>query len=186
MRVRVWGSPSHEPAKIEKHMKTTRMNGETRCVICQNGYKNVQSTPRKEVFQLIGTHPRVLLVNQRQSRGKKWYRASTIFTHSLPEGPELRHLFEDENNEGVLQKTHSNGRAQGGKIGDLITADHKLLSGGCESRNNHRYAVVVQDWQLSGYSRIRAKLRRLTKPKRACESSWNRKGSLKSFTLTIP
>ena len=28
---------------------------------------------------------------------------------------------------------------------DLITADHKVLSEGCESRNNHRYAVVVQD-----------------------------------------
>ena len=26
-----------------------------------------------------------------------------------------------------------------------ITADHKVLSGNCESRNNHRYAVVVQD-----------------------------------------
>ena len=30
-------------------------------------------------------------------------------------------------------------------VGDLITADHKGLSEGCESRNNHRYAVVVQD-----------------------------------------
>ena len=29
--------------------------------------------------------------------------------------------------------------------GDLITADHKILSEECESRNNHRYAVVVQD-----------------------------------------
>ena len=29
-------------------------------------------------------------------------------------------------------------------FGDLITADHKL-SDNCESRNNHRYAVVVQD-----------------------------------------
>ena len=28
---------------------------------------------------------------------------------------------------------------------DLITADHKVLSDNCESRNNHRYAVVVQD-----------------------------------------
>ena len=34
-------------------------------------------------------------------------------------------------------------RAQ--KFGDLITADHKVLSDNCESRNNHRYAVVVQD-----------------------------------------
>ena len=31
------------------------------------------------------------------------------------------------------------------KFGDLKTADHKVLNEGSESRNNHRYAVVVQD-----------------------------------------
>ena len=30
-------------------------------------------------------------------------------------------------------------------FGDLITADHKVLCESCESRNNHRYAIVVQD-----------------------------------------
>ena len=30
-------------------------------------------------------------------------------------------------------------------FGELITADHKVLREGCESRNNHRYAVVVHD-----------------------------------------
>ena len=30
-------------------------------------------------------------------------------------------------------------------FGDLITAYHKVFSYSCESRNNHRYAVVVQD-----------------------------------------
>ena len=30
-------------------------------------------------------------------------------------------------------------------FGVLITADQKVLSDNCESRNNHRYAVVVQD-----------------------------------------
>ena len=30
-------------------------------------------------------------------------------------------------------------------FGDLITADDKVLSDNCESRNSHRYAVVVQD-----------------------------------------
>ena len=30
-------------------------------------------------------------------------------------------------------------------FGDLITADHKVLSEGCEPRTNHRYAAVVQD-----------------------------------------
>ena len=31
------------------------------------------------------------------------------------------------------------------KFGDLKTADHKVLSDNCESRNNHRYGVMVQD-----------------------------------------
>ena len=34
---------------------------------------------------------------------------------------------------------------QAEKFGDLITADHKVLNVEDESRNNHRYAVVVQD-----------------------------------------
>ena len=39
-----------------------------------------------------------------------------------------------------------NGEAapQAVNFGDLITADHKVLSDNCESRNNHRFAVVVQ------------------------------------------
>ena len=36
----------------------------------------------------------------------------------------------------------------------MITADHKVLSENCESRNNHRYAIVVPP---NGSSRIRAK-----------------------------
>ena len=31
-------------------------------------------------------------------------------------------------------------------FGDLITADHKVLSESCESRNNRGYAIVVQDF----------------------------------------
>ena len=31
------------------------------------------------------------------------------------------------------------------KLCDLITADHKVLCDNCESRNNHRHAIVVQD-----------------------------------------
>ena len=38
-------------------------------------------------------------------------------------------------------------------VGDLITADHKIVTDGCKSRNSHRFAVVVQDlatqWILS-------------------------------------
>ena len=40
------------------------------------------------------------------------------------------------------------------KFGDLMTADHKVLNEGCESRDNPRYAVVLQDlaarWMARG------------------------------------
>ena len=36
------------------------------------------------------------------------------------------------------------------KIGDLTTADQKVLSESCESRNNHRYVIVVQDLATEG------------------------------------
>ena len=43
--------------------------------------------------------------------------------------------------------------------GDLITADHKILSEGSESRNNRRYAVVVQnlatEWEQSNPSKTK-------------------------------
>ena len=64
----------------------------------------------------------------------------SFYTHS-----QLRHLQEDQDNKGVMRKTrwHSHTRAE--SFGELITANHKVLSEGCESRNNHRHAVVVQD-----------------------------------------
>ena len=72
-------------------------------------------------------------------------------------------------------------------FGDLITADHKVLSEGCESRNNHRYAVVVQDLATQWIQCVSAQNKKLLrKHKRACKSSWSQIGSLKSFTLTIP
>ena len=65
-------------------------------------------------------------------------------------------------------------------FGDLITADHKVLSENCESRNNHRYAVVVQDLV------IRAKQNFYRNSREGWKSSWSPIGNPKSFTLTIP
>ena len=44
-----------------------------------------------------------------------------------------------------MQKTCWYSRAQSENVGDLISADHKVLSEESESRNNHRHAVVLQD-----------------------------------------
>ena len=68
----------------------------------------------------------------------------------------------------------------------LITADHKVLSENCESRNNHRYAVVVQDLATQWIQSYPCKKKLHRKPKEACKSSWSQTGNLNSFTLTIP
>ena len=70
-------------------------------------------------------------------------------------------------------------------FGDLITADHKVLSDNCESRNNHRYAVVVQDLAIQWIQAYPCKTKLHKKPREACKSSWNPRGNQKSFTLTI-
>ena len=69
---------------------------------------------------------------------------AVVVPHALSEGPKLRYLLEDENNECILHVlVQSCPKAE--TFGDLITADHKILSKGSESRDNHRDAVVVQD-----------------------------------------
>ena len=64
--------------------------------------------------------------------------------YSFSQRPKLRDLQADQNYKGSVQKTQRRSRTSTDNFGDLITADHKVLSENCESRNNHRYAVVVQ------------------------------------------
>ena len=76
-------------------------------------------------------------------------RSADLGKHSV-----YTHFTKDRNCE-ICQRTKITSapcrRRIGGAVlraenfGDLITADHKVLSDNCESRNNHRYAVVVQD-----------------------------------------
>ena len=99
---------------------------------------------REQKWKLVGTHPRVLLVNHLQSREQKVVSGKhSISTH-----------FPKDRNCGFCLRTkitRASCRRRTGTVvprlenfGDL-TADHKVLSEGCESRNNHVYAVVVQD-----------------------------------------
>ena len=68
-----------------------------------------------------------------------WIWVNTVFFTHFPEDRIC------EVCKRTVQKTHWRSRTPCRKFGDLITADHKVLRENCESRNNHRYAVVVQD-----------------------------------------
>ena len=72
------------------------------------------------------------------------------------------------------------------KFGDLITADHKVLSDNCESRNNHQYAVVVQDLATQWIQAYPCKNKTSQETQRSLQKFWSPTGILKSFILTIP
>ena len=72
-------------------------------------------------------------------------------------------------------------------FGDLITADHKVFSEESESRNHHRYAVVVQDLDNTVVT-LQPMYTTETfpgDPEEPTEVLASRRGSQKSFTLTI-
>ena len=70
-------------------------------------------------------------------------------------------------------------------FGDLITADHKVLSDNCESRNNHRYAVVVQDVATQWIQAYPCKNKTSQETQRSLQKFLEPDRKLKSFTLTM-
>ena len=69
----------------------------------------------------------------------------TQCSYSFSQRPKLRDLQADQNYKSSVQRRKGEAVPRADNFGDLITADHKVLSDNCESRNNHRYAVVLQD-----------------------------------------
>ena len=91
---------------------------------------------------LTPVHLMKLLQSRSQRDVRIWVNIMFILISQRTEiarsvnGPKLQGPCRRRNGEAVPRAAN---------FGDLITADHKVLSDNCESRNNHRYAVVVQD-----------------------------------------
>ena len=70
---------------------------------------------------------------------------------------------------------------------DLITADHKILSEGCEFRNNHRYEIVVQELATQWIQSYLCKTKNSQETQRSLQKFLEpNRGTPKSFTLAIP
>ena len=103
----------------------------------------------------------------------KLARSADLGKHSVH-----THFPKDRNRE-ICQRTQiSRGpcrRRIGGAVpraenfGDLITAHHKVLSEGCESRNNHRYAIVVQDLATQWIQSYPCKTKTSQEPQRSLQ-----------------
>ena len=81
---------------------------------------------------------------ERSSKRREDLGKRSVYTH-FPKDRNCEICQRDQHYKSPVQKMQWRSRTSCENFGDLITADHKVLSDNCESRNNHRYAVVVQD-----------------------------------------
>ena len=70
-------------------------------------------------------------------------REHNVFTHfpkdrNYAKGPKLQMVPCRKRTRNQIPRAENN-------VGDLMTAEHKVLNEECESRNSHSYAVIVQD-----------------------------------------
>ena len=122
--------------------KTTIKNGAT-CVIpkYRNGFRENIVDDRHRDSRASSSHEPSL---EPTFKRREDLRKHSVYTH-----------FPTDRNFEICHRTkitrapcrRRNGRAvpRAENFGDLTIADHKVLSDNCESRNIHRYAVVVQD-----------------------------------------
>ena len=71
-------------------------------------------------------------------------RKHSIFTH-FPKDRDCDVCLWNKITRAPCKKLIGKAVLRAEKFGDLITADHKVLTEGSESRHNHRYSIVVQD-----------------------------------------
>ena len=122
--------------KTQVKMKTTKNYEVNYCKMCRNGYRISRRIWWRSSSHELSMEPRAKVL---PGPGK----------HSIH-----THFPKDRNCDICLRMkiTRASCRRRTGtvvpkaeKLGDLITADHKVFSEGCEARHNHQYAVVVQD-----------------------------------------
>ena len=139
--------PSQPKIQNQIKTKTPIKNGETRCIpTSRSGCKNSENLVYERVPERRDSHASSSREPSFESTpARSVDLGKTHCLYSLLQRPKLRDLPEDQNYKSTEQTTQWRRRTSCRKFGDLITADHKVLSDNCESRNNHRYAVVVQD-----------------------------------------
>ena len=145
-----------QPKTKNQIKRKPRFNGETRCLLpsqrrcvptSRSGCKNSEKIWWMTVPEHGDSHASS---SHEVSLEPTPTRSEDLGKHSV-----FNHFPKDRNCE-ICQRTKITTRPpcrrrNGGaapreeNFGDLITADHKVFSESCESRNNHQYAVVVQD-----------------------------------------
>ena len=121
---------------------------EAKCM--SKNWKNLDhESPRTHASSIVAwkeTHTPVLLMKYLQSAHARDVRlwVSTVFI-LISLKTEIARSVRGQITRATCRRRNGGTVTRAEKFGDLITADHKAVSDNCEFRNNHRYAVVVQD-----------------------------------------
>ena len=138
-----------KPTNSQNQIKRKpRWNGETRVILrsrnaCKNSGKIwwMMKIPLQGGSHASSSHEASLepTTERREDLGKH-----NVHTH-FPKDRNCEICKRTKITRAPCRRRNGEAVRRAANFGDLITADHKVLSDNCESRNNHRYAVVVQD-----------------------------------------
>ena len=114
--------------------------------MCRNGYRISKRIWWIRMSNHNNTIP-ALLMNYQCSREQKWNRVwvSIVFFTHFPKDRNCDMCLRTKITRAACRRRTGTVVPKAENFSDVITADHKILSEGCESLHNHRHAVVVQD-----------------------------------------
>ena len=134
---REWcGSPSKTPNKNQK--RVTIEIRTTVCEIFRSGWRSSQIIQRTELHASVHYSPESDLEYPTKVVSKP--RKHSIYIH-FPKRRNCEVCLSTKMTRALCRRRNGEALPRAKKM----TADHKVLNEGCESRDNHRYAVVVQD-----------------------------------------
>ena len=167
------GNPLQKPTEIENKNKNEGRE-EVQSDLLHDLLDWLQEFKENSVDESTSTEPRGNLAPEDQDISSS--------SHELRLEPRAKvepgsgHFPKDPNCDICLKTkiTRASCRRRAGTVvpradsfGDLLTADHQILSEESESRNNNRYAVVYKIWQRSGYNPTHVKRKLPRRPRRA-------------------
>ena len=138
------GNRSRKQKRKTKNRITFR-HREIDCAICQSGWRSSQKISKTKKCQHQGAHPQTLLRIQVRNVLLKWYPGSTVLKTHFPKNRNCEICKRTKITRAPCRERNGDAVLRAENFGDLITADHKVLNEGGGWRDNHRYAVVVQD-----------------------------------------
>ena len=137
--------PSHEPAENEKKkgdIETVRRNP------LRDLPEWLEEFTENLVDESVPVHRDATATSSRESASELRTRVvsgkRSIYTH-FPKDKNCEFCMRTKITRAPCRKRTGTAVPRAENVDDLITADHKVLSEGRDSRNNHQCAVVVQD-----------------------------------------